>query len=232
MRKQFLSLILTSLALAAFSQNDSVIFADVFESRTANDINAPIYNGRQHMGYARSIEGIPYYLSDDWQKGTLVFQDISYKDVFLKYDLVAGEVIIRHVNGITGIILFAQRIGSFTLSNRRFVNLPSDERSGFKAGIYEELENGRISLFAKRTKLIDEKLVSNTIERKFVDQNSFFALKDGHYYRLKKQKDIMVLIAEKRKEVNALMKASKIKFRFNPELALTKIIEYYNQLSR
>ena len=231
MKKIILFQLLTVLTQTAFCQADSLIFINVSESRIANDVNAAIYNGQEHTGYSSLIEGIPYYESKEWQTGTLVFQNLFYKDVFLKYDLVADQLVVRHPNGITGIVLFTRRIQSFTLGNKHFVNLDTDKESELKSGIYEELVNGRMSLYAKRSKLFEENIVLNELERKFIDKNVLYVLKDGHYYAVKKQKTIMKLIADKRNAVTSAMKASKIKFKSNPELALIKMVEVYNQLS-
>lgn len=231
MEKTFLFLLVAVFTQSAFSQNDSLIFSNVIEGRTANDINAPIYNGQEHIGYSPLIEGIPYYQLREWQQGVLVFQNISYRDAYLKYDLVADQVIVRHPNGITGIILFTRRIQSFTLGGKHFIYLPDDEASGLKNGIYEELVKGKISLYAKRSKLIDEKIAQNEIERKFINNDQFYVLKDGNFRPVRKQKTIMELVGDKRKEVSASLKASKLKFRLNRELALIQIANSYNQLS-
>ena len=231
MTKTLLFLLFALFTLSAFSQNDSLIFSNAIEARTGSDINAPIYNGQEHAGYSPSIEGIPYYGLREWQQGTLAFQNISYRNVYLKYDLVADQVIVRHPNGITGIILFTRRIQSFTLGGKHFIYLPEDKLSGLKNGIYEELVKGKISLYAKRSKLIDEKIGQNEIERKFIGNDQFYVLKDGNFHPVKRQKTIMTLVGDKRKEVNASLKASKMKFRLNQELTLKQIAQSYNQLS-
>ena len=230
MKKALLVLLLAASAQLAFSQSDSLIFANAFESKNGNDINAAIFNGREHIGYPPLTEGIPYYGSKDWQPGHVVFEGALYNDVFLKYDLVADRVIVRHPNKVTGIMLFTPRVQSFLLGNRQFVNLAGKE-SELKAGIYEELVKGKTSLYVKRTKLIEESIVMNELVRKVADKNIFYVFKDGHYYPVKKQKSIMDVVADKRNAVSSSLKASKIKFKSNPELAMTKIVELYNQLS-
>lgn len=231
MKRAFFFLLLAVSTQSAFSQVDSLIFASAYENKNGNDVNAAIYNGREHIGYPPLTEGIPYYGSKDWQPGYVVFEGALYNDVFLKYDLVADQVIVRHPNKVTGIILFTPRVQSFSFGNKYFVNLPGKE-SELKNGIYEELVKGKVSLYVKRSKLIEESIVMNELVRKVAEKNFFYVLKDGHYCPVKKQKSIMQLIADKRNAVNSSMKASKIKFRSNPELAMIRIVELYNQLSQ
>lgn len=231
MKRAFFFLLVAVSTQSAFSQVDSLILANVPETKNSNDINAAIYNGIEHKGYLPLTEGIPYYGSKDWQQGNIVFEGALYKDVFLKYDLVADQVIVRHPNQVTGVILFTPRVQSFSLGDKRFVYLPGKE-SELKTGIYEELVKGKVSLYVKRSKLIEESIVMNELVRKVAAKNFFNVFKDGDYYPVKKQKTIMPLIADKKNAVNSLMKASKIKFRSNPELAMIKIVELYNQLSQ
>lgn len=230
MRKFFLFLLFFVISKAVFSQSDSMHFAIATESRVANMAGDPIYNGREHIGYHYAIEGIPYYQSIDWQKGRLVYQGVPYKDVFLKYDLVADELVVRHINGYSGVTLFTPRIQSFTLGNKHFVYFSGENKPTLKRGIYEELVKGKVSLYVKRSKLLTEKVVSTVIERKFVDNHTLYLMKNGNYYPVKKERDVLDLLNDK-KNVRAWMKASGIKYKSDPEGALIRIVEYYNQES-
>lgn len=232
MKKQILFLSLIASTKAVFSQTDSLLFSSVYEGKTANSIDALIYNGREHIRYLPMIEGTAYYLSSAWQTGSLVFEGVLYKDVAMQYDLVADELVVRHLNGVTGIVLFTERIQSFNLGDKKFVYLHTGAESMLKPGIYEELVKGQLSLYAKRSKFIEQNIVFNVLEQKFIDNNGLYLLKDDKYYPVKKQKEIFALIADNKREVTAFMKRSKIKYKSNPELAAIKIVEYYNQISR
>jgi len=232
MRIYLLLLLLLALTNTVFSQTDSLFLNVVQESRIANKASDPVFNGPMHTGYDPAIKGIPYYSSDDWQKGTLVYQHIPYKDIYLKYDLVAGEVIVRHLNGSTGVALFTPRVGRFSLGDRFFIRLQPDEGSGLAPGIYEELNRGEISLFVKRSKFLVENIVSNALERKFVDNNKFYVLKDGQYYLIKKQKDLLRLLDGRKAEISSRLRSAGIRYKSNRELAISKMVAYYNQLSQ
>ena len=231
MRKQFLLFISIAVSGLAFSQTDSLLSIDTVESKEIKDASEPVFNGREHLQYHPSIEGIAYYQTTEWQKGTLVFRDILYKDVFLKYDLVKDEAIIQHINGFTGVTLFTPRIKAFTLENKKFIYLPGNNEF-VQPGIYEELVNGRLSLYAKRSKIIKETVVSTGVERKFIDRNDFYVLREGEFYHIKKEKAMMDLVKEKKDEISSLLKEAGIKHKQHPEAALIKMVEYYNLLSR
>ena len=159
-----------------------------------------------------------------------MYRDQPYTGVFLKYDLVKDEVILRHFNGFTGVILFTPRISSFTMDDLRFVNLP--DLNGKGGGVYQEILVGALSLYAKHTKKIDEILLPGRVERKIVEKNTFYIMKDGILYTVRNEKDVMNLVKDKKNEVRSRLKGSGLKYRKTPGAFLTTVISYYNQLSR
>jgi hypothetical protein len=225
-------LIIVGANQTLLSQTDSLLYSSFTEKKPIKKAEAFIFNGKEHNNYSNAIIGIPYYLSNDWQKGTLDYEGVLYEDVFLKYDLIADELIIRHSNGFSGILLFTPRIKSFTLGSKRFVNLTSSESGIIKPGIYELLSNGRLAFYVKRGKTVTENIVSNILEKRIVDNNSFYIVKEGQYYTIRKQNAIMELVKDKKEAVNTRLKTAGLRFKKNPEEVLITIVEYYNQLSR
>ncbi|MGZ5255914.1 MAG: hypothetical protein ACXWCT_16010, partial [Flavitalea sp.] len=143
MRKQVLAILFLALVNSAVAQTDTLFFQPAIDlaigtSSSIKDAGEAIYNGREHLGYLPSIKGIAYYTSAEWQPGSIVYRNVSYKNVFLKYDLVKDEVIIRHVNGFTGVTLFTPRVESVIILNKHFVNLPGDGKL-LSAGLYEKV---------------------------------------------------------------------------------------------
>ncbi len=183
--------------------------------------------------YHPSIKGTAYFDSANWQKGTLVYQNIVYKDVSMKYDLVADELVIFHVNGFSRVILFTPWVQSFTLGHNKFVYLSSREAPMGREGIYQELVKGKVSLYAKRSKLIAERPSAFSIEKEFEDKHSFYVFIAGKYSKVSTRKEIMELVKVKKSQIRSMLKAAGLQpFRHNRDLAMTKIIEYYNELSR
>ena len=229
MRKLFFTLFALVCCKLAIAQTDTSAFG-ILSFIPQADSNSSIYNGIEHIGYSSSIEGMAYLNTIDWQKGTIVYRDQPYTGVFLKYDLVKDEVILRHFNGFTGVILFTPRISSFTMDDLRFVNLP--DLNGKGGGVYQQILVGALSLYAKHTKKIDEILLPGRVERKIVEKNTFYIMKDGILYTVRNEKDVMNLVKDKKNEVRSRLKGSGLKYRKTPGAFLTTVISYYNQLSR
>ena len=57
------------------------------------DAGDPLYYGRQYAGYPFATIGNPFYGSEEWQRGDIVYRDMAYSGILLKYDLVKDEVL-------------------------------------------------------------------------------------------------------------------------------------------
>jgi hypothetical protein len=232
MRKQFIFLLALSFSQPLFSQSDSVLFAAASQPRVRANAGDPLFYGRQYAGYPFATIGIPFYGSDEWQKGDIVYRDVAYSGVLLKYDLVKDEVLVQHPNGFTPVVLYTPRIQAFTLGDKRFIYLTETQTAPYKAGLYELLLSGPISLYAKRSMLLNESIVSNVLEREFVRDYSFFVQKEDRFLPIRNEKAMLKLVGDKKKESKAVLKAAGIKYRKAPEEALRRIVNFYNQSSR
>lgn len=215
-----------------FSQSDSVVMNVTLDSRIPREAFEAVFNGREHVQYSPFIQGTPYFLSKEWQMGTLVFHNIPYKDVQLKYDLVADELVLFHANGYSAVALFTPRIQRFTIGAHRFVYFRAQEAPDSRAGIYQEVVKGKLSLYVRRSRVILETIESNILIRKFIDNYNYYVLKDGNFYPIRKQKDLMPLVQDKKSQVNSWLKNSGIRFRSDRERAMAGIVDHYNLLTR
>jgi hypothetical protein len=230
MKKTILLLLSVGTGGAAFSQADSSLYTISNEGKIAVDPGDPVYIGTEHLSYLPSIEGTAYYGSPEWQKGTVVFRQVLYADVYLKYDLVTDELVIRHPNHYSSVTLFSPRVGSFTLGDKRFVNLAAS--GDLENGFYEELSTGRVSLYGKHSKRIEQTVTPTGVEEKFSGKLDYYLLKDGKYYRIRKEKTLLDLLPDKKAAIKGWLKTSGISYKRDPESALKKIADYYNQLTR
>ena len=189
--------------------------------------NLPVYNGIEHLGYLRMIEGSAYYKTSYWEKGSVFYDGILYKDVYLKFDMITDEVIIRQPTNLLAIILFSPRVNYFYFLDNFFIYIPDTGHLSIPVGFYEQLTKGKISLLAKRKEIIEEKITTE-LTRRFVRRDEFYILKENNYYVIKNEKDVLNLLGEKKKRIKQYLKNNKVKFHRNREKALVKIAEQYN----
>jgi hypothetical protein len=216
----------------ASAQSDSSFLNQKLIAVSSENIGENIYNGRQHLGYPTSIIGNPYYQTGGWQQGSIIYHDIFYPKVSLRYDLVQNEVIIRNNKNDIAISLFTPRIKSFTISGKKFFYSLGNDRSLPPAGIYEETQTGVINFYIHRSRYIKEMITGLELTREFVGNDLYYAIKDGVCYPIYKPKDILHLFKERKNEVKKDLKNKGLRFRSDPEAALTEMIAYYNKTTR
>lgn len=226
MRKPFL--LIFFIPCLASAQTDSSFLQKEQLRLTNSGIEQDIYNGQEHSGYLPAIERNAYYLNSDWQPGNLVYRDIFYPSVFLKYDLIKDELVIRHANGYTGISLFTPRIQRFSMSGKNFVRCTENDPLGLPPGIYEEEAKGNISFYIRHIKKVEENVTTGGIERNVVAADAYYLVKNKVATLIKKEKNIWDLVRDRKNEIKNDLKQKGLSFKHNPEATLTEIVTYYN----
>jgi len=187
-----------------------------------------IYSGRIFYGYP-GIIGDAFYPSGGWQKGSLIYDGSRYHNIAMMYDIHKGQVVIRHPNKIS-ICLFSERVQKFYYDGKIFVRLKPDAGNVLNPGFYQQLSEGRITVIVAREKKIEEKIVDLSLERRFISFNTYYALKEGNYYLIKKQKTLIALLKDQKQNILKHLKKEKLKYKHDPEKTITAIAEFYNQL--
>jgi hypothetical protein len=230
-----LAVLLGKGALAQVASADTAAYQQAVQAAVASyhqTINhqAELYNGIEHVRYLPTIEGIPYYLADEWKPGTIEYNGVVYRDVPMKYDMVKDQVIVKHPNGYSAFSLFSPRVAYFVVGGDRFVYIPEgSDKTLPPPGFYQELRTGALSVLAKRSKWIDEQVLSGKLEQKFLPRNKYYVLKDGKYTSPRNEADLLALLGERKKDAKQALQRAGIKFRKAPELAILTVADYYNK---
>lgn len=193
-----------------------------------------IYNGKEYRPYRRPFdEGQPYFVTDKWSKGTVSYDGNQYDDVSILYNLVTDELIILDYNDIAMIELLKEKVAGFSVSGHSFLNITHDSlySADIKEGFYDVLAGGRAALLVKRSKNI-QSFIKRSIELKVFAKEQYYLKKDKHYFSLNGQKSLLEHLDDKRNEIQQYIKQNRLRFRKEPEETMTKIVDYYNQLTR
>lgn len=193
---------------------------------------ARLYNGVEHLGYFYTIKGNAYYLTDAWQKGSVLYDGLFYDNVSMMYDIYKDEVVILHFNGYR-LTLLSEKVKSFTLPAHRFVRMVYDSlaaaRTTLPTGFYEYVYEGKTNAYAKRIKILDEKL-TDVVEQEFLVANNYFIYNNGLYHSCSTLRGLRNALQDKSKEVRRYLRKNKIKFKENPEYAIVAAVKYYDTL--
>src|SRR4030095_9371949 len=194
---------------------------------TNQNESLPIYSGRLYYPVMR-IEDHPFAYTDEWQKGTIWYDGVTYHDITYKYDTYMQELIVVTPSS-TPVRLGSERVQRFDFGPQSFVRHNPDKDQVLKTGFYQQLETGVVSILVHRSKIIQEKIVQNTLERKFISLDSYYALKDGRYYPINKQKRLVNLMSDSRQAVTRNLKKQRLKYKKDPVNYILKATQFYNQ---
>jgi hypothetical protein len=211
----------TSSALSRIPDSISNIY---FSSQNES---LPIYTGRLFYPVMR-IEDHPFAYSDDWQKGTIWYDGVSYHDITYKYDTYMQELIVVTPKSIP-VRVVSERVQRFDFGVHSFTRYNPDKDQVLKVGFYQKLETGKITILVHRRKIIQERIVQTTLERKFIPLDSYYALKDGKYYPINNQKSLLNLMGDGRQGVTRNLKKQRLKYKHGPEIYILKATQTYNQ---
>lgn len=192
-----------------------------------------LYNGIQYREYHKPFdEGQPYFVQNSFSRGTVSYDGGFYENVSILYNLVTDQVIILGRNNIAEIQLLKDKVSAFSLQSHTFINMHPDTllSTGMPEGFYDLLTTGKTSLLAKRTKNI-QSFVQRTIILKVFEKDHYYVKKNNSYVPIRSKKALLAQVSDKKKEIQQYLKDNKIRYRKDPENAMTKVIDYYNQLT-
>jgi hypothetical protein len=235
-RPVVLMIALSALCYAATAQ-DSV--ADSAISKTAynnavgifhkyTDKQARLYNGFLHLGYSHKIEGTAYYPDNAWHKGSLIYDGIFFADVNMMYDVYKDELIIQHFHRLM-MVLHGEKVKEFTIDIGKFVRVVRDSLRNvpLSTGFYQELYKGKITLLAKRQKLLEER-ITDVLEQEFIPKNFYYLYRNNTWHTVKSYKDLLGVLKERSKEIRQHLKKNKVKYRKERERALIMAVQYFD----
>ncbi len=192
-----------------------------------------LFNGREEKGYPYQFtEGIPYFLTNKWSKGTLNYDGKIYEDVSLLYDAARDELVYLYFNNASAVMLIKDRVEGFSIMGHNFIHITPDSlhSSSIAPGFYDELYYGNNSLLAKRTKNIQTNIRQSGAEIKVFYKDHYYLLKGDKYYAVSNKKSFLSSLGDKRKELQQYIRQNKLKFKKDIENTMIKTLAYYDKL--
>jgi hypothetical protein len=188
--------------------------------------DAAIYNGYAYQPNYHGIQGSPLYPGDNLTEGTMQYESLTYTHLQLLYNVLLDQPILSDPQGQL-ICPPAGKIRQFTIGNHIFIRLSGPD---IDPGFYELLRSGYVTLLARHTKTIDEKVETGVLYRTIVTHDKYYLDKQGHYYTFDSQNGLLALLPDKYQELRQFGRAQHLRFKKDPVTTMEKLIDYYNQL--
>src|SRR5688572_11072732 len=188
-----------------------------------------LYNGGDYIIYMPHDEEHPYYKSDDWSYGSIVYWGELYENVPLLYDLSIDQAITEQNRG-NAIRLVGEKVESFTIFGHNFIRLRRDEKNKISDGFYDRLYDGNSKVYAKYFKSYQQTMESTKVIPRFDESKKYYLVKDGTFYVVKTKASILQVFDNHKQEVKNFIRKNRIRFKANRERAIAQVAEFYDTL--
>lgn len=196
-------------------------------------------NGRTFVNTSVDVAGSPFF-SNDWRPGLILMNnDKAFRNTRLRLNLQDQEVhYLAPGNVEMSIPAGTVKEIVFFSDTSRNSQVLADFQSGFPAideqnvnNFYQVLSRGTILLLLSLQKTIAEEKdeFSGEIRRHFADHSNYYVYAGSNLVRVRMDRSfVQDLLADKKDQVTAFIKAYNFKFRSADDLK--KVIDYYNTL--
>ena len=197
--------------------------------------NSMIYTGGVYYDSQRGIKGHPFFMNDNWEIGTIVYEGQQYDSIEIKYDILRDLLLVKNVDKrgfIQPMQLYSLKVEEFNVMGHHFMNIGEDTLSNFKTGFYDVLANGdKAKVLAKRRKKINETQSIGKLEKEYVINDIRYIKSGQEYYMVKGKNAILKVLSDRKNEINAFIRKNKARFKNDHERQLIEVVEYYNSIS-
>lgn len=198
----------------------------------ANASQSRLNNGREYVPTNPRVKGHPFFQTNAWTEGNIIYDGAEFNNVKMLYDLEKDEVVVLNFLLPNKLSLVKQKVESFRIHQHHFIYLKTDslnkESSG---GFYDLLYDKGLAVLAKRKKEV--KVINNTNrDASFIVTDEYYFLKDETLHPVKTLGSILKLLNLTKASIQQHLRNNGIIFRNDPEKAMVSIASYYDLLNK
>lgn len=200
--------------LGTYAQSHQLQYYSIFDEVTGRE-NSGLFNGVKYVEQYRTInEKHQFFLTRDFVKGFLLYNDQLFPNVEIKYNVHSDVLLAKaqQEKGTTILQLISEKVEAFEILDHLFVNLKSLEaqRDGVH-GFHEQLlKNDLLGLYIKYSRQINERRDNNILFYEFEDEkNDHILYYDGAYHEAGSRRDITRLFPELKQEIKQFYRSNR-----------------------
>ena len=193
----------------------------------------PLLNGRIWHNKYSNARGDPYFLSDEFLKGSVSIDGVEYYGADLRFDIRNDELLLRIENKPV-IIMNKEMVDSFSLffegKSHHIINT-GDETSGTLRGYVNVIYGGPTKLYVKYSKIIYPLGAEGRYDL-FYQGHRVFIMTDTGMVAVKRKKELMNLLGSERKEINDHLRRNRIRITWKDPYTLVPVVEYFDKIRK
>lgn len=185
---------------------------------------AEMFAGKVEPGYPSTVYiNHPYWLTDNFSQGDVVFRGLTYRNVSLRYDAYLKQLVVNTPVKRQNVSVPMDLVEKFTLGGVRY-----ERRKGeFMAILYS---SPRIELVQQMNVMMREKLVDNVkVQYEFKPTMKYCLYRDGQVYEVTNLKSVSKLYPHLKKELKQFAKKYHLDFKENRQLSLGTLVKYADE---
>lgn len=227
MKKHVLTLMgLLAVCTLSVTAQDKDASLDYYRQETGD--YAGIYNGQiENLYHSAFYTNRPYYKSNDFTTGTLLYNQTEFREVRLRLDIFRDQLVILSPEKQYGIILNPARVEKVFMHNHTLVWL-SGETNQIAAGYYALLTETPSMRLLKKERCTEDR--RKEIYR-FIFKEEYYLELNGKYYSLNNKNSFHKLFPEYKKQINQFAKEQRLNFKGGKEQSFIALAEYCYQLT-
>jgi hypothetical protein len=192
-----------------------------------------LYSGTEFTAAYRSSAGHPFFESTEAQPGDVIYNEIRYPGMALKYDLVNDELIFINPANDLNIKLINHKVNAFSIGEHFFIHAREDSGGNHfpGEGYYELLYNGPAQAFLKRKKILRDAARPEDPAR-FLQLNTYYVKKSNTWYEINSKRDLLSVCKDRKPELIKYIQQENLDFKKDPARTIVKVIDHYVQLTK
>lgn len=212
----------TFFMLSSFAQHNTeesrlyTLFDQTISIKNTNLSYGKLYTDN----YRKLGDNHQFLKVNEFKKGEVTYQNQTYYNVLLKYDLLNDAIIVNLNSDFENrsIVLEKAYVNSFKLDGNLFINRENE-------GYLEVLHQSKsISFFKKNKKSKKKKLNESFLYYKFLEDDVYYVLLNDNLSIIKNKKTLIQLLPHQKKNISTYYKKEK-------SLRKTNKAAFYKQLS-
>jgi hypothetical protein len=189
-----------------------------------------LYNGTEYTGYPFNFtEGSPFFQTSQPQPGSIVYDQVEYREIGLIYDNLSDRVIMQDENH--RIQLSNEKISRFKIDDNSFIRIVSDSlnRTMPESGFYNILYEGRLTVLKKEIKTIRQIYSYSETSRTIDSKSNYYFRRNNQWIRITSLKELLNFFPDRKKEIQHIIKSNKLNFKKDTDNLLIKVAAWYDQ---
>ena len=221
MKAPKLSLLFFLFTTIGFSQSDFKEYYTKFD-RVVGLKNTKLSYGILYKENYRTLKENHHYLnSDAFKKGTVTYQNETFYNVPLKYDLDTDQLIVNIKDEFETFSIQLEKsfVTTFSIKQQLFKNT---KETGFNEVLFS---SNAITLFKKHLKKKKKKTDQSFMYYKFIKESRYVIYYKNAYFKGNKKKDLVKVFPKQKNFIDSYYKTNKEMKKNNFDAFLTQFIQ-------